>query len=89
MSTSIGSAPGAMPGYGGHQADGGQAGGIQSRVAGEAGSPTLLVVDDEPGIVDSLQKIFEREHLRVLTARAGPRRWRSCAVSRCRCSSPI
>ena len=33
--------------------------------------PTLLVVDDEPGIVDSLQKIFEREHLRVLTATSG------------------
>jgi two-component system response regulator HydG len=32
---------------------------------------TLLVVDDEPGIVDSLQKIFEREHLRVLTAHGG------------------
>src|SRR3954471_10107623 len=36
------------------------------------GTPaTLLVVDDEPGIVDSLQKIFEREHLRVLTAGSG------------------
>src|SRR3954469_3423033 len=36
------------------------------------GTPaTLLVVDDEPGIVDSLQKIFEREHLRVLTATSG------------------
>ena len=33
--------------------------------------PTLLVVADEPGIVDSLQKIFEREHLRVLTATSG------------------
>src|SRR3569623_1533059 len=33
--------------------------------------PTLLVVDDEPGIVDSLQKVFEREHLRVLTATSG------------------
>src|ERR1700690_2907296 len=32
---------------------------------------TLLVVDDEPGIVDSLQKIFEREQLRVLTAHGG------------------
>src|SRR3954468_1335817 len=32
---------------------------------------TLLVVDDEPGIVDSLQKIFEREHLRVLPATSG------------------
>jgi two-component system response regulator HydG len=28
-------------------------------------------VDDEPGIVDSLSKIFERESLRVLTARSG------------------
>jgi len=36
------------------------------------GTPaTLLVVDDEPGIVDSLQKIFEREQLRVLTATSG------------------
>ncbi len=32
---------------------------------------TILVVDDEPGIVDSLQKVFEREALRVLTARGG------------------
>ncbi len=38
---------------------------------GSPGAPTLLVVDDEPGIVDSLQKIFEREHLRVLTATSG------------------
>jgi two-component system response regulator HydG len=34
-------------------------------------APTVLVVDDEPGIVDSLQKVFERESLRVLTARGG------------------
>ncbi|HEY0705174.1 MAG TPA: sigma-54 dependent transcriptional regulator, partial [Polyangia bacterium] len=33
--------------------------------------PVILVVDDEPGIVDSLQKVFEREGLKVLTARAG------------------
>jgi two-component system, NtrC family, response regulator HydG len=33
--------------------------------------PTIMVVDDEPGIVDSLQKVFERESLRVLTARGG------------------
>jgi two-component system response regulator HydG len=33
--------------------------------------PTVLVVDDEPGIVDSLQKILERESLRVLTAGSG------------------
>jgi two-component system response regulator HydG len=37
----------------------------------EAKPPTVLVVDDEPGIVDSLQKVFERESLRVLTARSG------------------
>src|SRR5688572_4780733 len=37
----------------------------------EAQAPTVLVVDDEPGIVDSLQKVFERESLRVLTARGG------------------
>ena len=35
------------------------------------GAPTVLVVDDEPAIVDSLQKIFERESLRVLTAGSG------------------
>jgi two-component system response regulator HydG len=34
-------------------------------------APTVLVVDDEPGIVDSLQKILERESLRVLTAGSG------------------
>src|SRR5450432_4575015 len=32
---------------------------------------TVLVVDDEPGIGDSLQKILERESLRVLTAGSG------------------
>src|SRR5262245_21962849 len=32
---------------------------------------TILVVDDEPGIVDSLQKGFERESLRVLTGGTG------------------
>ncbi|HEX2658168.1 MAG TPA: sigma-54 dependent transcriptional regulator [Polyangia bacterium] len=43
-----------------------------SSPAPASGTPaTLLVVDDEPGIVDSLQKIFEREHLRVLTATSG------------------
>jgi two-component system, NtrC family, response regulator HydG len=35
------------------------------------GRPVVLVVDDEPGIVDSLQKILERESLRVLTAGSG------------------
>src|SRR5689334_20853592 len=35
------------------------------------GTPTVLVVDDEPAIVDSLQKILERESLRVLTAGSG------------------
>ncbi len=34
-------------------------------------SPTILVVDDEPGIVDGLKRVFERESLRVLTARGG------------------
>ncbi|MCC6811645.1 MAG: sigma-54-dependent Fis family transcriptional regulator [Deltaproteobacteria bacterium] len=33
--------------------------------------PTILIVDDEPGIVESLQKIFEREELKVLTAPRG------------------
>src|SRR5580765_2012168 len=37
----------------------------------QPGSPTVLVVDDEPAIVDSLQKILERESLRVLTAGSG------------------
>ena len=36
-----------------------------------AATPTILVVDDEPGIVDSLRKVFERESLRVSTARSG------------------
>src|SRR5215208_1088531 len=44
---------------------------IIGRSGPESTSATLLVVDDEPGIVDSLQKIFEREHLRVLTATSG------------------
>ena len=35
------------------------------------GAPTVLVVDDEPAIVDSLQKILERESLRVLTSGSG------------------
>src|SRR3954447_10311872 len=35
------------------------------------GTPTVLVVDDEPAIVDSLHTIFERESLRVLTAGSG------------------
>ncbi|HVR61844.1 MAG TPA: sigma-54 dependent transcriptional regulator, partial [Polyangia bacterium] len=39
--------------------------------AAPTGSPTVLVVDDEPGIVDSLQKILERESLRVLAAGSG------------------
>src|SRR5262245_33686364 len=39
--------------------------------AADSNRAAILVVDDEPGIVDSLQKVFEREGLRVLTARAG------------------
>jgi two-component system response regulator HydG len=39
-------------------------------VAGQA-LPTILVVDDEPGIVEPLAKIFEKESLRVLTAQSG------------------
>ena len=35
-------------------------------------APTVLIVDDEPGIVDSLHKIFERESLRVLEAKGLP-----------------
>ncbi len=34
-------------------------------------APTVLVVDDEPGIVESLQRVFEREGLRALTAGGG------------------
>jgi two-component system response regulator HydG len=37
----------------------------------KASGPSVLVVDDEPGIVDSLKKIFERENQRVLTATSG------------------
>jgi two-component system response regulator HydG len=44
---------------------------MNEAAAPEAKPPTVLVVDDEPGIVDSLQKVFERESLRVLTARGG------------------
>jgi len=33
--------------------------------------PTILVVDDEPAIVEPLAKIFEKESLRVLTAQGG------------------
>jgi two-component system response regulator HydG len=34
-------------------------------------APTILIVDDEPGILDSLHKVFERESLRVITAHGG------------------
>ena len=43
----------------------------EASVARSPAAPTILIVDDEPGIVDSLSKIFERESLRVLTARSG------------------
>src|SRR3954469_8141624 len=43
----------------------------EAATVSEAQVPTVLVVDDEPGILDSLQKVFERESLRVLTARGG------------------
>jgi two-component system, NtrC family, response regulator HydG len=43
----------------------------ESPDAAPPSSATLLVVDDEPGIVESLQKVFEREGLRVFTAAAG------------------
>ena len=33
--------------------------------------PTILVVDDEPGIVEPLAKIFEKESLRALVAKSG------------------
>jgi two-component system response regulator HydG len=36
-----------------------------------AASPTLLVVDDEPSNLESLERIFAREGLAVLTARDG------------------
>src|SRR5262245_59653399 len=39
--------------------------------AGLASEGVVLVVDDEPGILDSLTKIFAREGLRVLTAADG------------------
>src|SRR5512142_886165 len=41
-----------------------------AEAAGQA-LPTILVVDDEPGIVEPLAKIFEKESLRVLTAKSG------------------
>jgi two-component system response regulator HydG len=44
--------------------------GQAAAVAGQA-LPTILVVDDEPGIVEPLAKIFEKESLRVLTAQSG------------------
>ena len=44
---------------------------MPTRPPTQPGAPTVLVVDDEPPIVDSLQKIFERESLRVLTAGSG------------------
>lgn len=46
--------------------------------------PTILVVDDEPGIVEPLAKIFEKESLRVLTAKGEPRRWSFCAANQFR-----
>ena len=36
--------------------------------AGVGEGPTVLVVDDEPSNLASLQKIFEREKMRVLVA---------------------
>jgi two-component system response regulator HydG len=48
-----------------------QATSASSSTLSPAERPTVLVVDDEPGIVDSLQKILERESLRVLTAGSG------------------
>jgi two-component system, NtrC family, response regulator HydG len=43
----------------------------EARAATTERSPTVLIVDDEPGILDSLQKVFERESLRVITAPGG------------------
>jgi len=43
----------------------------QAAVAAGRTVPTVLVVDDEPGIVEPLAKIFEKESLRVLTAASG------------------
>src|SRR3954447_10868936 len=44
---------------------------MSTRPPAQIGAPTVLVVDDEPPIVDSLHTIFERESLRVLTAGSG------------------
>jgi two-component system, NtrC family, response regulator HydG len=49
----------------------GSNGQMNEAAVSEAEPPTVLVVDDEPGIVDSLQKVFEKESLRVITARGG------------------
>ena len=43
----------------------------QAAIAAVQALPTILVVDDEPGIVEPLAKIFEKESLRVLTAKSG------------------
>jgi len=43
----------------------------QAATAAGQALPTILVVDDEPGIVEPLAKIFEKESLRVLTAHGG------------------
>ena len=54
------------------------------RVSAPPAPPTVLVVDDEPGIVDSLQKMLERESLRVLTAGSGGEALELLRASRCR-----
>jgi two-component system response regulator HydG len=60
---------------------------VQAAPAEGQALPTILVVDDEPGIVEPLAKIFEKESLRVLTAKSGSealellRRWT--------CSRPV
>ena len=48
---------------------------------------TLLVVDDEPDVLESLRHLFHRAY-RVLTAEAGPSRSTSWAARTSTSSSP-
>ncbi|MEZ4363258.1 MAG: sigma-54 dependent transcriptional regulator [Kofleriaceae bacterium] len=60
------SGAGAPPGAGGSAGPGASALGVKAEPAG-----VVLVVDDEPSIVESLTKIFQREGLTVLAATDG------------------
>ena len=51
--------------------------GPQSQATGTDLKGSILVVDDEPGIVDSLQRIFEKDGLKVYVAEGERRHLRS------------